>query len=763
MIPYVIESSLCLGIFYLIYSLWLRKETFFQLNRWYLLLTLAVSLLIPLLEWSPVLNTSEALPSAVYLEPITVSVQQLENTIEEIVITPTNITSGFTSILLWIYWLGVGFFALRFLAGLFQIGKLLRSGTVESFANYRVVHTNRVHLPFSFFNYLFWSTEVQFSASDKAKIMRHELSHIRQGHSFDVLLSEMACIFLWCNPFVFLQKNALRNIHEYLADAAVLQDTPTRHYGQLLLRQFQSGWNIALANNFIHSQLKKRIIMMTKNKSRQAALLKYAILFPVSLLLLTVFSQKNALANYKIEDTSEISISDFDKEAVRKKLIAIISNYHLKSTAEHQELVYQQSADVVAVLIEQYPDHEETIAKITTAIVGDLKVPFKMVKKGGQSTLVHLIPSGKGTYKVVEEMPRFPGCEDVSDTEQRKNCAQKKMLMHIYQNIKYPKAAREAGIQGTVVFGFTVKADGQLSNFTIIEGIGGGCDEEVLRIARTMPDWIPGKQDGKHVAVEYVLPVKFKLDTSEDRADAKSIKHPKRNYEVFKVVEEMPRFPGCESETDAQVRKKCATKKMLHFIYQNLSYPEEAKEQGIEGTVVVNFVVDESGSLIDPKIVRSIGGGTDEVVLELIELMNNMPEKWIPGKQRGKTVKVAFNLPLKFRLESKTRKEEPKPVTVIGRAATENQAPTINNTLEVKRFNVFPNPAISKISMDIELDTAPFTLQVADVNGQVIYKKEIADGRINITDLDISKVAAGTLYITVQQDGKTTTKTIVVQ
>lgn len=119
--------------------------------------------------------------------------------------------------------------------------------------------------------------------------------------------------------------------------------------------------------------------------------------------------------------------------------------------------------------------------------------------------------------------------------------------------------------------------------------------------------------------------------------------------EIFKVVEEMPRFPGCEDLTTSIAEKKaCADQKMLEFLYQNIKYPAIARENNISGTVVVRFVVNTDGSITDAEVVREIGGGCGDEALRVVALMNEMDKKWAPGRQRGKAVRVMFNLPVKF-------------------------------------------------------------------------------------------------------------------
>ncbi|MBK7406967.1 MAG: energy transducer TonB [Saprospirales bacterium] len=121
--------------------------------------------------------------------------------------------------------------------------------------------------------------------------------------------------------------------------------------------------------------------------------------------------------------------------------------------------------------------------------------------------------------------------------------------------------------------------------------------------------------------------------------------------EIFKIVEQMPRFPGCDNISgDNSAKSECANKKLMEFIYANIQYPAIARENNVEGTVVVQFVVDTDGTISNAKVVRDIGAQCGDEALRIVELMNNMPEKWTPGKQRGRPVKVLFMLPVKFKL-----------------------------------------------------------------------------------------------------------------
>jgi protein TonB len=113
----------------------------------------------------------------------------------------------------------------------------------------------------------------------------------------------------------------------------------------------------------------------------------------------------------------------------------------------------------------------------------------------------------------------------------------------------------------------------------------------------------------------------------------------------------MPLFPGCDQSMAYAERKQCADTKMLEFIYGNIKYPAIARENGVEGMAVVSFVIEKDGTVTDAKIVRDPGAKTGDEALRVVQLMNSKGLKWNPGKQGGRSVRVQFNLPVKFKLE----------------------------------------------------------------------------------------------------------------
>jgi len=140
--------------------------------------------------------------------------------------------------------------------------------------------------------------------------------------------------------------------------------------------------------------------------------------------------------------------------------------------------------------------------------------------KQAQSTTVNTKVKQADVYDSGDEMPRFSGCEDETNPDERKKCAEMQMLQHIYSNVHYPAEARDAGIEGMAVVSFIVERDGQISNIQILRSVGYGIDEEVIRIVENMPNWTPGIHEDETVRVEFKLPIRFKLsDTPGDCAD----------------------------------------------------------------------------------------------------------------------------------------------------------------------------------------------------------------------------------------------------
>ena len=134
--------------------------------------------------------------------------------------------------------------------------------------------------------------------------------------------------------------------------------------------------------------------------------------------------------------------------------------------------------------------------------------------------------------------------------------------------------------------------------------------------------------------------------------EADSLVVPIGDTTIYSVVEEMPRFPGCEQlDTTLAVKNECSQASLLNFVYSNVQYPLEARQQGIDGTVVLTFVVEPDGTISGLHPVKDIGGGCAEEAMRVVGAMNRIGIRWVPGKNKGEVKRVQYNLPIRFKLE----------------------------------------------------------------------------------------------------------------
>jgi TonB family protein len=203
------------------------------------------------------------------------------------------------------------------------------------------------------------------------------------------------------------------------------------------------------------------------------------------------------------------------------------------------------------------------------------------------------------------------------------------------KNIRYPKSARDKGIQGKVIATFVVEKNGSLSDVRIARGVSKDIDDESLRVLRLSPNWKPGIQDKRKVRVQYSIPISFTL------ADNIGKSTPNKTDAVFTSVEQVPEFPGGLNEFG-------------HFLAVNIKYPKTDREKGIQGKVIVTFVVEEDGSLSGLKVTRGVSKGLDDESVRVLKLSPN----WKPGIQNGRKVRVQYSVPINFSLATDDKKSE---------------------------------------------------------------------------------------------------------
>lgn len=618
---YLLEANIYLGVFYVAYCLFLNKETHYLLNRLYLALSSIVSFILPVLQLGILLPPLPEPPTASY-----VVAEQVTNVPAPIAVPVQVTVPAFTlqDGLWYVYLAGAAVCAGLLIIKLISLLKLIRANKVIEMDNYKVVYLKDTDTAFSFFNYLFIGSE----ANNERTILRHELVHIRQKHSADIMFLEFLKIINWFNPLVYLLQNSLKTQHEYIADEqTVTEEADATSYSSFLVNNAYGLSGPAITHSFYNlNLLKNRIIMLHQKRSGNLARLKYLVAVPIGAALLCAstlgFSKTYGWIDLAPKSTIKLNVQTLpqQKAPVTKKTtkllpppipagfkpqktyvnakgykieegihrvsggitlyIVIISDPSGKKMIydNNQFIVYKGMTDEEKIALDMYgykfPDVKVSgmvrrnlktdVVKFPPPIVApDVPADFKPEKsyvneKGykieegpftanGKNYYVAIISddaTGKkiGSYykgfnagrinpmlkskygyefpdvkvssfipppepppaKVKKDVVKFP------PPIVKPNPFSSEFLKFIADNVKYPLEARQKGTRGYVTAELKID-DYMITNSRIVNGIGSGCDEEVLRVLNLF------KNKTQVESGTYILSVAFTLADFNDK------------------------------------------------------------------------------------------------------------------------------------------------------------------------------------------------------------------------------------------------------
>ena len=298
---YLLEANICILIFYVPYWLLFKNMTHFQPNRFYLLGALLFSVVVPLINIQTV--SPSTLPSA------SIFIDELVFNVDEDINPGSSSFFNIKSVIALVYFLGAGAMAVLFIIRLLSLAILVRSNPHSKSEGLRIVLLNKNSVSFSFFRTIFISPKAN-SEIEKETIIRHEKIHIGQMHSIDNLFSETLLIVMWFNPLFWFIRKEIRVQHEYYADnETITSKMQVNKYKSLLLKNVLSAnYQALLTSSFNSLLIKKRLVMMTRQKSAQKAKIRYLIALPLFLTAIIVFScesEKNEQIGNKTLTNSE--------------------------------------------------------------------------------------------------------------------------------------------------------------------------------------------------------------------------------------------------------------------------------------------------------------------------------------------------------------------------------------------------------------------------------------------------------------------------
>ena len=536
---YILKSSVCLAAFYLFYRLLLSRETFHRFNRVALLSILLLSCLLPLVEVT-VEKQTEVHQTMMTLEQW-LMLADMMNTAEAMDLQAEEVTVTWIQVALLVYLAGILFFALRNGYSLLKLGGLLKSGRKENLSKYTgdgekvtlIVHEHDI-APFSWMKYIVISKKDL--DENGREILIHELAHIQNRHSWDLLVADICIFFQWFNPASWLLKQELQNIHEYEADETVIEKGVDAKQYQLLLIKKAVGTRLySMANSFNHSKLKKRITMMLKEKSNPWAKLKYLYILPVAAIAVTAFARPEI--SETAEEISAVKVND---------LTAIVEAKVTKTIEEAVQV--------------------STVLKDTAKPVEVKYIPAEVGDK----------LQGSPVFEMVEQMPEFPGG------------GMSAALEYIQKNMQYPESAKENGTQGRVTVQFVVDKAGNVTEPKVLRPVDKELDAEAIRLVKSMPKWKPGMQKGQAVAVKFTMPVLFRLEGGEMKNSQVAVSS--KSTDFFIEGMDAPLYVVDGKEVTSSIMSALNVNKIEAMtVLKNESATELYGEKGKNGVILITL------------------------------------------------------------------------------------------------------------------------------------------------------------------------------
>lgn len=524
LLTYLLKASLGIVLFYLIYVLLLRKETFYLSNRLYLLFGLITALLLP------------AFPLT-YVTPVQVASNATFYSLTEgslnALIAPTAAEAGNGSfwkdpitLITSIYIIGALVFFLRLLVQTISVVIRLKYGEKSFYNGVQLVEIKKNVMPFSFFNMVIISTK-DYSAKELSNIIAHEKVHIEERHWIDLLLIELLTVLFWFNPIVWLYERSIKQNHEYLADRGVLlAGFSPGQYQALLINQLMGVKILGFTNNLNFSLNKKRMEMMKKEKSSGFKKVKLILVLPVIATLIFAFAKKEhvALESIPISDQNVIFEANQIEELIPIKGTVVDedgnpmtgANVILKNTntgtVVDRNGEFELSVPEKCALVVSFIGYKTETLKISANGNVNPSVRIKMNKgvfeiKLPETNGEEIIdippppPPTKGengeVFTVVEDMPSY------------KNGGMHGLAVELDEKIEWVKTKTED--RGKAVVGFTVATNGSVIDTHIVESTNSKMlDASALKIIASLNNWNPGIQRGKPVKVNVTLPMEFK-------------------------------------------------------------------------------------------------------------------------------------------------------------------------------------------------------------------------------------------------------------
>ncbi|MFK7833617.1 MAG: M56 family metallopeptidase [Winogradskyella sp.] len=784
------------ALFLLVYDLFLKRETFFNYNRAYLIVTAILSLVLPFIKFSElkIMATKDLvihLPEVFIGEktPTVYDVQIAEQAGIILEQPPTPIWQSIAMV-------GMAIATLIFLYKIVKLYSLKHKNPKRWQGNVLIVKLIKSSAAFSFFNTIFLGEQI--SEDEKPTIYQHELVHIKELHTIDLLFFELLRILFWFNPLVYMYQNRIKELHEYIADAKAVKQSGKADYYKSLLTQVLDVNHVSFTNTFFKKSLiKKRIAMLQKTKSKQLHLIKYGLLIPMVFGML-IYTSAEVRAQEKTDEIQELNQELTDAELIQKYYDEFVqmekdgatffeimdyggfneesrSNYldskndffksrallnyisdmgiqrksqngtltqydidssedmknaglktyedylEWKKTKEAKDLWEASAGDgEIRLFIEDFGNMTnkeqnrydlsvkqiETDANFNKLIVATPRslmvlTDFKKSNSMNSLTISGSSQSTEVPFSVVDETPTTVDCKDLATNKERKDCMSAFVNKHIGKNFNTTLGDSLNPGKKRIFVAFKIDKEGYVKDIKA-RGPSVILEQEAKRVVATLPQFIPGKQDGKLVVVPFSIPIVFQvagdaktnntksyeelvaqrdriLKNSNDKNPAvvylnqqiealkketmetvakethieiieeEIIEVTENSDEIpFSVIEVAPTHPDCNSFSEETKRKTCTSAAVNQLVGKNFNtnLPKTLGLPSGPKRILAQFIINKQGEITNV----NARGPHPQLEEEIVRVLKLLP-KFTPGKQKGKLVNVPFSLPIVFTIK----------------------------------------------------------------------------------------------------------------
>lgn len=591
----ILQIVLFQTLFLLVYDLFLRRETFFNYNRIYLLLTSVSSIVLPFVKL-PELRKVTTQETVIRLPEVfigdasnTMSNHQVIEHINDVAITSSQLP-------VWqiVLYIGMALATLVFAIKIAKLYLIKNNNPKRWKGNILIVNLLKSSAAFSFFNTVFLGANIPNSERDT--IYEHELVHVREKHSVDLLFFEVLRILFWFSPLVYMYQNRVKELHEFIADAKAVKQHGKSGYYQSLLHQILDTNTLSFTNTFFKKSLiKKRIIMLQKSKSSQKSLFKYALLLPVIFAML-VYTSTEVKAQEKSDAKTEMH-----QELTDEELLEIYYNELLKM--EEEGIKFYEISKYVGFgyeKLDRYIKPREDYLKMSAFMRYMVKM---MIDKKSESN--ELSDESRELYKKMYDLPHksYQGYLEWKKTDEAKR--------------KWESYTGNGTLK-LFVEDMSNKTKKEQKRF----------DDLMNRLNKDKSYYKLIVTDGKSTSV-----IDSPLHKTESETELVEV--------PFSVVDITPSHKDCENLMSKEEKKQCFSEFVDVHVKKHFNKGVEKNTELYSKRIFARFLIDADGN-----VTRIQARAASKVLEEeAIRVLSLLPQ-FIPGRQKGKAIAVAFSLPI---------------------------------------------------------------------------------------------------------------------